>query len=87
MNAEQTGRVAFRHVAPRMVLRIGHDRFDVDSITHASILYQEIRDASGSSRAHFPVGRLEIDEPEIRFLTIDYDGRVWCGAALEMEAA
>lgn len=81
---EQTGRIAMRKPAPTHTLRIGSDRFEVDSLTHASILFQELRDASGSGGSEWPNGYIEIDGTTYR---ISYNGRVWNGADLVMEAA
>lgn len=84
MSAEQTARVAYRAPSPIYRLRIGFDRFDVDSLTHASILYQELRDAAGAAPGRWPVGFVEVDGIIYR---ISNDGRVWDGVALHMEAA
>lgn len=84
MNTEQTARVAWRAAAPTYSLRISGERFEVDSLTHASILYQELRDASGCGASHWPDGFVEVDGTLYR---ISYNGRVWNGATLEMEAA
>lgn len=84
MNAEHTARVAWRALAPTYALRIGGESFEVDSLTHASILYQELRDASGCGANQWPDGFLELDGTIYR---ISYNGRVWNGATLEMEAA
>ena len=84
MSGEQIARVAFRRPAPTHTLRIGRERFEVDSLTHASILFQELRDASGCGASEWPEGFVEVDGVKYR---ISYNGRVWNGAALEMEAA
>lgn len=85
MNTEETTpRVAFRHPAPTYTLWIGRERFEVDSLTHASILFQELRDASGCGASEWPRGRIEVDGTTYN---ISYNGRVWNGTALVMEAA
>jgi hypothetical protein len=81
---EHTMRVAFRHPVKTHTLRIGHDRFEVDSLTHASILFQELRDASGCGASQWPEGSVEVDGVTYR---ISYNGRIWEGKTLVMEAA
>lgn len=86
MNCIDTARVAARAPAPSFTLRIGREKFQVDSLTHASILYQDLRDASGCGASEWPAGRIEIDGVEF---FISYNGRVWrgkLGGSLEMEA-
>lgn len=84
MNHEQTARVASRGPAPTHTLRIGRESFEVDSLTHASILYQELRDASGCGASQWPTGFVEFEGTNYR---ISYNGRVWDGATLYLEAA
>lgn len=84
MNTDQTARVALRQPAPTYTLRIGADRFQVDSLTHASILYQELRDAGGAGSGEWPSGHVEVDGVQYR---ISYNGRIWDGQTLHMEAA
>jgi hypothetical protein len=84
MSTEQTARVAMRGPAPTFTLKIGHERFEVDSLTHASILYQELRDASGCGASQWPSGFVEFEGTNYR---ISYNGRIWNGAALYLEAA
>ena len=81
---EQVGRVAMRRPVPIYTLKIGAERFPVDSLTHASILYQELRDASGCGASQWPAGSIEVEGITYR---ISYNGRVWDGQALFMEAA
>ncbi len=88
---EATGthaRVAAFKTGESFTLKIGSDRFSVDSLTLASILYQELRDgieaACGPGAERLPEGALT---GEGRVYRVSYNGRIWEGSVVVMEAA
>lgn len=83
MSTEQTARIAMRMPAPSYTLTVGRESFEVDSLTHASILFQELRDASGCDSSKWPQGYVEVEGITYR---ISYNGRVWNGASVYLEA-
>lgn len=67
--------------APVLVLRIGDlVAIKVHSLEEASARYQELRDASGQGSSEWPVGF-------VGAVSISYNGRVWLGRTLVLEAA
>lgn len=64
---------------PPLTLRIGKRTFKVWSAEEASATYQRERDASGKGASQFPDGRLGR-------LRISYNGRVWLGKRVVLEA-
>lgn len=64
-----------------MKLHIGRRAsFEVADLREASIVYQRERDASGEGASTFPCGR-------VGKYTVSYNGRVWLGELVVVEAA
>ena len=64
-------------------LHIGRTAIQVCDLADASCAYQNRRDDSRKGAATFPDGRVCIDGTQYR---ISYNGRVWNGAAIVLEA-
>lgn len=80
----ESGRTAARlPPATQYTLRIGPERFPVGSLSHASILFQDLRDASGAGARDWPDGEVTGDGNTYR---ISYNGRVWLGPVVHLEA-
>ena len=78
MNATQALREALPH---RLI--IGRRSIRVRDLVDASHEYQDARDASGLGVSKFPEGRIAIDGKTYR---VSYNGRVWDGAHMVIEA-
>lgn len=67
-----------------LTLKIGRRQsVPVRDLVDASNTYGILRDESGEGASTFPEGRVDIDGKRYR---ISYNGRVWCGGSLIMEA-
>ena len=78
MNTRQALNAALPHR-----LRVGRKSIRVRDLVDASHVYQEERDASGLGASKFPEGRIAIDGKTYR---VSYNGRVWDGPAVVVEA-
>lgn len=80
---QEIGRTAaHRPPAQAFMLDIDGERFSVGSLAHASILFLTLRDAAGGSR-EFPDGIVTGDGETFR---VSFNGHVWLGARLYLEA-
>jgi hypothetical protein len=69
MSKHTTGVIAATH------LKIGRQSWAVTDLAHASVVYQQQRDASGKGSSGFPAGA--VYRGERRLATVTYNGRVW----------
>ena len=58
-----------------MTLNIGRNKYDVESLSQAQRVYEDLRDASEMGASGFPSGTIQQNGKKIA--RISYNGRIW----------